>query len=210
MRTRSSVLLSGIIACRREPFVDDQRVARVALIEVLQRLGPLRYIMLRQSRRAPAMRSGHIVGGAVLLRLHARWRPVCRRRRRRDRAPYSLMRAGRRWPRPGCKGCRALHTVGRCQPGLTETVADFTGADAARAREMASGSISRPISRAISASAGSVSASETKAGSSLLSARMAASAAIRPSSARHSGRHAAARHFRSAARRRAFAQPASD
>ncbi len=54
----------------------------------------------------------------------------------------------------------------------------------ARAEKIASGSTSRPISRAISASVGMVSTSATNAGSSAGSAITAASAAIRASSSR--------------------------
>ena len=66
---------------------------------------------------------------------------------------------------------------------------------ARRALKIASGSMSRPISRATSPSPGGVSASATKAGSSLASSRMAASAAISWSSLRGGIAGVQARHI---------------
>ena len=193
---------------QRQPLVDDERIVGVSGVEIVERGSSLGNIAVaRASRARPCGRSccRRSCIGARRAQSHQGVSP-----RPGGRARHCGARAVRRRRRRGGKGrCRQAgdsvrsSASARCSPTVWRS--------AVRAARMASGSTSRPISRAMSASPGSESASATKAGSSVASARIAASASSKPVSCAHVlARRGPPPRCRPGAGSRASAPPASD
>ena len=155
-RTRSSV--SGpASAPAGEPFVEHQRVALETPVEGVERV--LRSGSPRAAncleRRRPV---GHVVG---LCETGARPRDRRSRFATKGRGDVLAATGVRRW----CKsGLRAPAVLGSGRFSGAAPIVFDRGAQALRAAKMASGSTSRPISRATSASPGRASTSARNAG----------------------------------------------